>query len=75
MKSCAKRRISAVERPLFPKIAGQFRIASPPAVLEAGTRLGKRGGSSIAGGKAQRMNSPSCRGRNRRRNLDMMWRT
>jgi len=59
MKSCAKRPTKAVERPLFPKIAGQFRIVSPPAVLEAGTRLGKRRGSNIAGGGAQRMNPPS----------------
>jgi hypothetical protein len=44
MNSRAKRTTSAKERAPFPRIAEYFRMGSPPAVLEAGTRLGKSGG-------------------------------
>src|SRR5271166_3594243 len=44
MNSRARRKTSAKERAPFPRIAGYFRISSPPPVLEAGTRLGKGGG-------------------------------
>jgi hypothetical protein len=44
MKSRDKRATSAAERAPLPGIAGCFRMSFPPAVLEAGTRLGKSGG-------------------------------
>jgi hypothetical protein len=47
MNSRAKRTTSAQERAAFPRIAEYFRMASPPAVLEAGTRLGKSGAQQL----------------------------
>jgi hypothetical protein len=44
MKARDKRPTSAAERAPFPGIAGYFRMSFLPAVLEAGTRLGKSGG-------------------------------
>jgi hypothetical protein len=42
MKSRAKRPTIAAER-VFLRMAGSVRIGFPPAVLEAGARIGKRG--------------------------------
>jgi hypothetical protein len=42
MKSRAKRPTIAAERVFFLRMAGSVRIGFPPAVLEAGARMGKR---------------------------------
>src|SRR5215467_7935723 len=46
MNSRARRATSATECAPFPRIAGYSRMGSPPAVLEAGDRLGKGGRSA-----------------------------